>query len=74
MLLFVAQQVKSPAQRRRRWGWWLAFLIALGLIVVGHGCHSGDHDIDNEPAITLPARQRDALDQPAPTSTTRKPE
>jgi hypothetical protein len=72
MLLFVSVRVKAPP--RRRWSWWLAVLLALGLIVVGHGCHSGDHDIDNEPGLITPNKQRDPSAQPVPgTSTTRKP-
>ncbi len=52
-LLFVSAPVKSPPRRAGRWPWWL--LLGLGLIVIGHGCHSGDHDIDDEPTVTHPA-------------------
>ena len=51
-LLFVAvPKVAEPTQGRRRAGWWA---VLLGLIVLGHGCHSGDHEIDNEPGATVP--------------------
>jgi len=33
---------RSPAQRKRRWGW-LAVLMLAGLLVFCHGCH-GDED------------------------------
>lgn len=56
-LLFVAGPRKAPPRKGRAW-WWAVWL-ALGLIVVGHGCHSGDHDIDDEPAVAWPARSDD---------------
>lgn len=47
--------VPRPAGPPRRAGWLLPVLLLLaGGLIFCHGCHRGDHDVDDELAVHAP--------------------